>query len=71
MTTGTNINSRQKMTLVVLHLLSSCTAAFPTVIAAHHENAAVGILSLLIKLGHIKIDTYLGRELLRNCVKCV
>jgi hypothetical protein len=48
------------MTLIVLHLLSSCTAAHPTVIAARHDNAAVGILFVLIKLGHIKIDTCLG-----------
>jgi len=63
MRTGAHINSRQKMTLIVLHLLSSCIAAHPTVIAAHHDNAAVGILFVLIKLGHIKIDTYLGIKL--------
>jgi hypothetical protein len=42
------------MTLVVLHLLCSCTSAFPSFIAEHHENAAVGILFILIKLGDIK-----------------
>jgi hypothetical protein len=62
MRTGTHINSRQKMTLIVLHLLSSCTAAHPTVIAARHDNAAVGILCLLIKFGQIKIDTCLGKN---------
>ena len=62
MRTGAHINSKQKMTLIVLHLLSSCTAAHPTVIAARHDNAAVGILFVLIKLGHIKIDTCPGRK---------
>jgi len=49
------------MTLIVLHLLSSCTAAHPTVIAARHENAAVGILFLLIKLGHTE-NRYVPRK---------
>jgi hypothetical protein len=55
------------MTLIVLHLLSSCIAAHPTVIAARHDNAAVGILFVLIKFGHIKIDMCLGR----NCQEIV
>jgi len=49
------------MTLIVLHLLSSCTAAHPTVIAANHENAAVGILFLLIKLGYTE-NRYVPRK---------
>jgi hypothetical protein len=47
------------MALVVLYLLSTCTAAFPAVIAAHPENDAVGIFFQHIKLGHIKADMYL------------
>jgi hypothetical protein len=60
------------MALVVLHLLSTCTAALPTVIAAHHENAAVGIPFLHIKCGRVKIDMCLERKMfLRNCVKLI
>jgi hypothetical protein len=49
------------MALVVLHLLSTCTAAFPTVIAARHENAAVGILFLHSQWGHNEIDMCLKK----------
>ena len=61
MRTGTHINSRQKMTLIVLHLLSSCTAALPSVIAARHDSAAVGILFLLITMGHTE-NRYVARK---------